>query len=202
MKALLFLIALLALCLLIVVGVFVAVCVSAHMPFRAHPSDCLIVLGARVKPDGSMKPTLCLRCETAFDAWCDGVAERIIVCGGQMPGETRPHAEAMRDYLLEKGVPDEHILVENASLNTVQNLQNAAVIMEHRGFRSAALITSDYHLTRAMWIAHAKGMMVCGIPAVSPCSLKAYMKTRSRETISWFLYFFHGADPKENYRIQ
>lgn len=197
MKVLLFLIALLALCLLIVAGVFVAVCASAHVPFRAYPSDCLIVLGARVNPDGSMKSTLRLRCEAAFDAWRDGIAERIIVCGGQMPGEPRPHAEAMREYLLEKGVPDENILVDSASKNTVQNLQNAAVIMEHRGFRRAALVTSDYHLTRAMWIAHAKGMVVCGIPAASPCSLKTCLKTRKRETVSWFLYFFRGADPKE-----
>ena len=139
-------------------------------------------------------PTLQLRCDEAYNAWRKGIARRIIVCGGQMNGEPRPHSEAMRDYLREKGVPADSILVENRSQNTVQNLQNARLIMEHRGFRRAALVTSDYHMTRALWIAHAEGMLVCGIPAPTPCNLRAHLRTRKRETVSWFLYFIHGVN--------
>lgn len=194
MKLLLLPIGLLALCVLAVIGVFIAVCICAHLPYRAEKSDCLIVLGAKLNPDGSLKPTLQLRCDEAYNAWRKGIARRIIVCGGQMNGEPRPHSEAMRDYLLEKGVPADSILVENRSQNTVQNLQNARLIMEHRGFRRAALVTSDYHMTRALWIAHAEGMLVCGIPAPTPCNLRAHLRTRKRETVSWFLYFIHGVN--------
>lgn len=197
MKVLLLLLCLLALCIAIVACVFTAVCICAMVPRRAGKTDCLIVLGAKLNPDGSVKPTLKLRCDAAYDAWKQGLARRIIVCGGQMAGEPRPHSEAMRDYLLSRGIPEENILVENQSQNTVQNLENARLIMEHCGFRRAALVTSDYHITRALWIAHAQGLQVSAVPAKTPGNLTAFLRTRKRETVSWFLYFIHGIN-REN----
>jgi len=197
MKVLLLLLCLLALCIAIVACVFTAVCICARMPRRAEKTDCLIVLGAKLNPDGSVKPTLKLRCDAAYDAWKQGMAGWIIVCGGQMAGEPRPHSEAMRDYLLSRGVPRESILVENQSQNTVQNLENAGAIMEEYGFRRAALVTSDYHITRALWIARAQGLRAGAVPAKTPGNLSAFLRTRKRETVSWFLYFMHRIN-KEN----
>lgn len=182
--------------LLVAAAVFVAVCICACVPRTAREADCIIVLGAKLHPDGSMKETLRLRCDKAFEVWLQDTSRRIIVCGGQMPGEPRPHSEAMRDYLLEKGVPGAGLLVENISQYTVQNFENARKLLEEHGLRCAAVVTSDYHLTRALWIARSMGLNVWGVAAPSPSRFRARLKTRFRETISWFLYFFHGINRK------
>ena len=62
--------------------------------------------------------------------------------------------------------------------------------------RSAVIVTSDYHLQRALWIARDLGMEVCGAAARSnPMPVKR-VKSRLRESVSWMLYFVHKINLK------
>lgn len=166
-----------------------AVCVCAHLPRRAQNADCLIVLGAKVHPDGRLSHSLQYRCEAALRARQAGVARVIIACGGRGGNEPCTEAEAMRRFMLERGLPAADVICEDRSTNTVENLRNARAFMEAHGFRRAALVTSDYHLTRALWIARDAGLDVCGISAASPLRPLHYLKARLRESVSWLLYF-------------
>lgn len=196
MKLLLILLMLPVLALMVFACVFAAVCLCAHLPGRCTQADCIIVLGAKLRPDGSVNQTLKNRCDTAVDAWKRGVAEKIIACGGQMKGEPYPHSHAMRSYMLGCGVPEHALLVEDRSVNTVENLRNVKKIMESRGMQHAAVVTSDYHLTRAMWIVSAQKISAGGIGAPSPREFKFLLKTRFRETISWLLFFLYKINGK------
>lgn len=169
-------------------AVFCAVCICAGKKRTARPSDCIIVPGAKVRPDGSMSNSLRWRCETALEAWKNGVAENIIVCGGQGADEPVAEAEAMRKWLMERGVPAEKIHADAVSTDTQGNFANAAGMMRQQGWITAAVATSDYHVQRSLWLARDAGIDACGIPAQSPKSPWGFFRARVRESGSWLLY--------------
>lgn len=179
----------LALCgLLAYGGTVAAVCIAAGRAREVKPSDCIIVLGARVWPDGRMSNSLRYRCERALDAWRDGVAEHIIVTGGRGGDEPATEASVMRTYFLEMGVPERCVIAEETSVNTIENLRNARGIMQENGWRTAAVVTNDYHVERALWIARDAGVDACGIAAPSSRQLGTLLLSRLREPLSWWLY--------------
>ena len=165
-----------------------AVCYCSGLERPVSPSDCIIVLGARVRPDGTLSDSLRYRCEAALEAWQQGLAAQVIVCGAQGRDEPVSEAEAMRAWLVEQGVPEGNIVLEDGSYNTEQNLQNAQALMRERGWESAIVVTSDYHLERALWIARDVGIEASGIAAESPHPLGIWLKNRMREACSWIVY--------------
>lgn len=170
-------------------GIWIAVCICAWRPRKHESADCLIVLGAKLHPDGSMSRSLQCRCDAALDAWRRGVAETIIVCGGQVRDAPCSEASAMKRYMIAAGVSEACILMEDRSVNTFENMRNTRAIMEERGLARAALVTSDYHLERALWLCRVAGVNAKGgIPAACPMRPMHYLKARTRETISWILF--------------
>lgn len=165
-----------------------AVCMCAGAERDAVASDCIIVLGARVWPDGRLSDTLTYRCEAALEAYEKGLASRLIVCGAQGADEPVSEAQAMRDWFCARGVAQEAVFVEDASHSTWQNLENAREIMRANGMQSAIVVTSDYHLQRALWIAGDVGVDACGIAAQSPKPLGVRLKSYAREACSWCVY--------------
>lgn len=186
------LIIIIAIIALVGFSVLTAVCVCAGRSWVPEPSDCIIVLGAHVWMDGRLSNVLTYRLEAAFEAWRDGIAPAILVCGGQGDNEPEPEAAAMRRWLIEQGVPESAILSEDRSKNTLQNLINARAIMDERGMATAAICTTNYHLTRAMWLARDVGIDATGISAKSTKDPVSFVRGRLRETCSWILYFIRG----------
>ena len=166
-----------------------AVCICAHRRYDLHAADCIVVLGAKVHADGRLSKTLLWRCDRAWALWRDGLSRELIVCGGRGGDEPCTEAAAMAEYLRERGVPGARLHLEDRSVNTVENLRNAQRIMAAQGWKSAILVTSDYHLQRALWLARDLGMDVCGVAAKSNPRLRKRVKARLRESVSWMLYF-------------
>ena len=123
-----------------------------------------------------------------LNAYNEGIAGKIIVCGGQGSNEPVSEAEAMRDYLIAAGVPAENIFMDDQSVNTQQNLENARAIMRAQNWTTAAIATSNYHLTRAMWIADDLGLDACGIAAPTPVRRLIKLTNYARESASWVVY--------------
>ena len=169
--------------------VLTAVCLSAGRTWVPEKSDCIVVLGAHVWMDGRLSNVLTYRCEAALDAWRNGVAPAIIVCGAQGSGEPTTEAAAMRAWMIGHGVPEDAVVAEDRSVNTLQNLENARAIMEARGWKKAAVCTSNYHLRRALWLARDVGLDATGIAAPSTRNPVSFARGRLRETCSWILYF-------------
>ena len=170
-----------------------AVCWRAHVHLRAatdslEPADCVIVLGARVYPDGRMSPVLRTRVDAALAAWRAGRADTLIVCGARGRDEPRSEAAAMAEYLRAQGVPEARLLLDESSFDTRQNINNARALMEERGWTKALIVTSDYHVERALWMARDAGIEAQGLAAATPHTFRAYWWGRIRETVSWVLY--------------
>ena len=90
----------------------------------------------------------------------------IIPSGGQGGDETISEAEAMKQYLLAHGIPEEHIIPEDQSKNTMDNLQNSKdIIFSKEGKHRVALVTSNYHVYRCLLYAKSLKMKCTGIGA-------------------------------------
>jgi uncharacterized SAM-binding protein YcdF (DUF218 family) len=129
------------------------------------PSDCIIVLGAAVWNDRP-SPALRERLDTAIEMYRDGMAKRIIVTGGVSPGQSKELSEAAmsRQYLLEQGIPEKAILLEDQSTSTIQNLVNSKQMMKEQGYDQAIIVTHGFHTYRAKLMAEQVGIQASYAP--------------------------------------
>ena len=155
-------------------------------------TDVAIVLGARVMPDGEMSTTLRYRAEKAVMLYQQGDVDHIIVCGAMGDDEPLTEADAMAAFMISWGIPEKDISRDPDSTDTVENLRHAKAIMVEKGFETATVVTSEYHLTRAMWIARDQGVDAIGAPAHGPDTLPKQVEANFRETLSWMNYWSGG----------
>ena len=122
--------------------------------------DYLIVLGAAVYKD---RPSLTLvrRLEGTLQYLNEHPDTVAIVSGGMGAGETVTEAQAMHDWLIANGVPEERILMEPKATSTLENLQYSFDIIRARGDEpqgKVAIVSSAYHLYRAKLMAKNLGV--------------------------------------------
>lgn len=128
--------------------------------------DYVVVLGAYLRPTGP-STVLEYRLEKAYEYYCANPDVLIVVSGGQGPNEHKPEAEGMAEYLIEKGIPKENILIENKSTSTVENLRFSSELIDEKN-ASVGIITNNFHIFRATQIAKKAGYQdVYGIAARS-----------------------------------
>lgn len=129
-------------------------------------SDVGVVLGAYTN-GYEPSPPLAARLRTALALYRQGYVRAIIVSGGQGENETVSEARSMKRFLVLNGVPEQVIYEERMSTNTWENLRHSRSIMRERGFQTAIIITSDYHLPRALAVARMLGIEATGCGAAS-----------------------------------
>jgi len=154
---------------------------ETHLP-EIRESDVIIVLGAQVKEDGTPSVALERRLTAALDSYGEK-RQTIIVCGAQGGNEPRAEGDVMREWLLACGVPDTDIVAETESFNTRENLRNAKEIMARRGLSQALVVTSDYHVARALMLCRQEGVSATG--KGSPSKPEYFIKNHFREGLSW-----------------
>ena len=154
---------------------------ETHLP-PIGDSDVIIVLGAQVKEDGTPSVALERRLTAAYESYLED-RQLIIVCGAQGGNEPRPEGDVMRDWLLARGVPEEDVVAETDSFNTRENLTYAKAIMEERGLHNALVVTSDYHVARALTLCRQVGISAVG--KGSPSKPEYFIKNHFREGLSW-----------------
>ena len=135
--------------------------------FEPQEVDTLIVLGCRLYGD-IPSPVLRYRLDRALELYEQGLTDRIIVSGAMGPGETVTEAYAMKKYLVARGVNPEHVHMEDRSFNTYENLKYSKEIMDYHGYQSALIVSSDFHIFRALVLARKLGLTAAGAPAGIP----------------------------------
>ena len=99
----------------------------------------------------------------------------------------------MKDYLVEKGVPESCVYLDEESFNTRQNIENARAIMQEQGFESAIVVTNAYHVARAKALCADLGIEALGAAAKMPRGFFIPWKMRVREALSWINYLVRKA---------
>lgn len=182
---------------LIVLGALVFVGLFAFLLFKEHSIPrmgdykAMIVLGAQVNPDGSPSVQLEWRLEKALEAYRNKPVP-MVVTGGQGADEPRAEAAVMRDWLVAKGVPLAFISTDETSENSSQNIKNARGKLPP-GVIDVLVVTSDYHLPRAMRLAQDQGLLASGLG--SPIKPEYWLKNHFRETLAWGKYFVSKVIP-------
>ena len=149
--------------------IILSVKAARHIP--AFDKDYLIIHGCQIKTDGSLTPLLRGRADAAlkFARMQREQAGKELVfvpSGGQGADEVISEAEAIRRYLLDSGVPESQILLEDKSENTEANLRNSAALIRAReggADANIAIATTNYHVFRAGLLAEEMGIHVEGI---------------------------------------
>lgn len=129
----------------------VSIVLYAHRD-EAAPADCIIVLGAGT--DGRT-PNAVFRERLNHGIWLyeNGYADCILLTGGLTPGNEHSDAWIAGQYVLEQGVPEEAILLEERSTITQENLEFAKEIMDAEGLSTAIIVSDPLHMKRAMMMA-------------------------------------------------
>lgn len=134
-----------------------------------YNQDFIIVLGSGLIND-KVPPLLASRINKAIDFYQKQAAvttpPTIIFSGGQGHDENLPEAEAMQKYAVEKGIPLEHTVQENRSVNTYQNMLFSKQIMDTLkpdGKYNSIFTTNNFHLFRAGLYARQAGLNSQGI---------------------------------------
>ena len=155
------------------------------------PNDnthAFVVLGFALKSDGTMQPELVGRLETALASAQKYPNSYILVTGGvKKNGWTE--GDRMHDWLVEHGVADNRILVENKSANTAQNAEfSFDILYNHPTIKSISMITSQYHLKRGTILYYAESLIRARELGKTPIKLNvnagSYREDKTSETLS------------------
>ena len=136
-----------------------------------YDKDALLILGCGLRKDGTPTPLLAGRVERALRFYREqlektGKAPVLIPSGGQGPNEVISESDSMRAYMLEQGVPEEHILQEDQSESTYENMLFSKKVMEEEGIRgNVAFATTNYHVFRSGLMARRVKMRAIGMGA-------------------------------------
>jgi len=132
-------------------------------------ADAILVLGRRLEGD-TLTAVFTARLAQAEDLWRGGHALRIFVAGGTTGTATRSEAEAGRDWLLARGIPEEAILLEDRSQHTLENLFNVRIELRAQGWTTLLMVSDPLHLARAKATARGLDLAVrcCPAPAAPP----------------------------------
>lgn len=110
--------------------------------------DYVLILGCRLNCEGGLTPLLRGRVDCALEfARSRDHMPVFIPCGGKGADEARSEAAAMREYLMDQGIPEEKIIPEDQSANTWENMRNAKSVMREGG--RTAFATTNYHVFRS-----------------------------------------------------
>jgi uncharacterized SAM-binding protein YcdF (DUF218 family) len=159
---------------------------------EARPAGAAIVLGA-AQWNGTPSPVLQARLDHALDLYKRGYVSRVILTGGVGQGDTVSEAAAGKQYLVERGMAPESLLLEEQGLTTWESLRNAAVIARAHGIGTALLVSDPFHMLRSLKMARDLGLVAYGSPTrSSPISGNTAEEVRYalREGWAYLVYLF------------
>ena len=137
----------------------------------------VLVLGAGVYSDGEPTAVLEARLRVALRLWQGGKVRWFLVSGDNRTLSYN-EPQAMRRWLVKQGVPPLLIVNDYAGRRTYDSLLRAKDVF---GQRKLVVVTSDFHMARALYLARALGMEAYGVSATSPSGCFTRTKNGVRE---------------------
>lgn len=132
--------------------------------------EAALILGAQLN-GSSISRLLRYRLESGIEFAKKYPDTYLIVSGGKGNNEHISEAKAMKQYLIDHGIKEYRILVEDHSKNTRENLLYSKKIMKQNHISSVSIITNDFHMFRANYLAHSQGIKSYRYPAKSDFDL-------------------------------
>ena len=184
-------------------------------PVESYPAvDAIVVLGGITAPP--IPPRVSVDVQDGFDRLLHGVrllkAERasvLVLSGGVISflvGSDVAEAERLKALALEFGISDESLLLESESLNTHENAVFTVQLLRQRDLERIILVTSAFHMSRAVAVFKAEGLEVIAAPTdirsvPRPMSVRRLMPDAEalrlstiavKEYVGWAVYWLRG----------
>lgn len=170
------------LCLMVVAAMLIslvtltALCMKDAMDGRIYTADtlpspvvdnydCILVLGAGLKADGTPSDMLTDRVKTACSLYDPARPIPIIMSGDHT--DSYNEVAAMKKLATSLGVDSSDVFLDHEGYSTYESVWR---VKEVFGAKRVLIVTQEYHLTRALFIARELGLEADGIPA----DLRAY----------------------------
>lgn len=145
-------------------------------------AEVALVFGAHVTQGGDVSWPLKWRLEAARDLYEKGLIQRILVSGDNRWREYN-EPQAMKQWLVNNGVPEERIACDYAGRRTLDSCARAARLW---GIREKVILVSQvYHLPRALFLARAWGMDAVAVPADSGTFRRDLIRERLARVKAW-----------------
>lgn len=157
--------------------------------------QCILVLGAGVWSNDQPSPMLNDRLLQGIELYDNGVADRILMSGdhGQVGYD---EVNVMKAFAVEAGVEPDHVFMDHAGFSTYESMVRAKEVFE---VDSMIIVTQEYHLYRALYIANELGIEAYGVHA----DLRTYGGQRDRDIREIAArvkdYFYILAEPEPTY---
>ena len=157
------------------------------------PADLAVVLGNHVAADGTISGRLGRRLDRALELYRQGKVPTIVVSGGRDPGSPF-EAEAMKRYLVERGVPSAAIVEDRGGQNTYLTARFTAEYMQQHGLRSVIAVSQYYHISRSKL-----ALRRFGAPEVRGAHAAMVLEAREpwsllREIVGYYAYLLKNYD--------
>ena len=133
--------------------------ISSEEAAKLTEVDCILVLGCQVKDDGKPSDMLKDRLTRSIEVYNLGAAPKVLMSGDH-GREEYDEVGAMKEYAVKVGVPSEVIFKDHAGFSTYESLYRAKEIFQ---VDKLIVITQEYHLYRALYIAEQLGIEAYGV---------------------------------------
>ncbi len=132
---------------------------------HAAAADLIVVLGGGTQSDGSPSPATLRRTQHAAALYREGFAPYILCTGAYTHQHPKSEAQACSEVAQKEGVPASAILMEERSTSTEENAIESRKVMDQYGFRTALIVTDNFHMLRAEMLFKKQGIPVFLSPA-------------------------------------
>ena len=133
--------------------------ITAERAGQIEDVDCIIVLGCKVKDDGSPSHMLEDRLKMGVNVYNLGAPDKIIMSGDH-GREHYDEVNAMKKYAVDNGVPSQNVFMDHAGFSTYESMYRAKEIF---GAEKVVIVTQEYHLYRSLYIAEKLGLDAYGV---------------------------------------
>ena len=147
--------------------------------FVPSTRQAIVVLGARVLPDGRPSEALVARVLHAVALHRAGLAPKLFFAGAG-PGAVS-EAEVARRLAIDAGVSPDACVLEPASHSTFDNAQRTVALLHEHGLHDVWLVTDDFHAYRAVAHFRRAGLVVSLAPVTRALSIPSRVKWTLRE---------------------
>ncbi len=150
-------------------------------PAVAPKAYTALILGAKILPGGFLSHMLEDRVLTGLDLYRQGKVKKLLLSGDH-GRKDYDEVNAMRAYLLKRGVPAADIFLDHAGFNTYNSMYRARDIFQ---VRDVIVVTQRFHVARAVYLARALGLNAVGVVADQRTyAQKSRLKSAMRETLA------------------
>ena len=151
--------------LIIIIAVLIIATISTKsyivLPEDLKEMEAILILGCRVMPNGELSYMLKDRLDKGIELYENNVAPKIIVSGDHGRNDY-DEVNAMKNYLIDKGIPSEDIFMDHAGFSTYDSVYRAKEIFS---LSKMVIVTQKYHLYRALYIAKNFKIEAYGVSA-------------------------------------